>query len=195
MGRFVNEKLALVMVGLLSSFLFSCQNYMPKPKGYFRIEPTPAVYCALPVESLPYTFDCPESVSIDSLADHEAGSLTILYPELNASLYCGYVRLHTLAQLEKSLEEVRYLLTKQQKVVSIEERQYEDVDSHLYASLYVLKGDCVSPIQFVLTDSISQLFRGALYYNFQPSADSIAPVTEYLLKDVEKLIETFRWKK
>ena len=121
--------------------------------------------------------------------------MTILYPELNASLYCGYVRLHTLDQLEKSLEEVRYLLTKQQKVVSIEERQYEDVDSHLYASLYVLKGDCVSPIQFVLTDSISQLFRGALYYNFQPSADSIAPVTEYLLKDVEKLIETFRWKK
>lgn len=189
------EKIFLVVVGMAFALLSSCQDYMPKPKGYFRIEPAPAIYTKLPVESVPYSFECPESVFVDSVANHEYGALILSYPDLNASLYCGYVSRRTRALLETSLEEVRSFLLKQQNVVSIEERKYGNDDFHLYGSLYILKGNCVSPIQFVLTDSITQLFRGALYYNFQPVEDSIAPVTEYLLKDIVRIIETFQWKK
>ena len=38
-------------------------------------------------------------------------------------------------------------------------------------------------------------FRGALYYDCIPNADSLAPVTRYLKQDIVELIQSFEWKK
>ena len=59
----------------------------------------------------------------------------------------------------------------------------------------LLDGESASPLQFMLTDSVSRFFRGALYYDCVPNADSLAPVTRYLKQDVVELIQSFNWKK
>ena len=46
----------------------------------------------------------------------------------------------------------------------------------------------------MLTDSAAHFFQGALYYSDRVSPDSVAPLTDYLLRDVAVLIQTFRWK-
>ena len=194
MQRIANEKQFAIMLGITLFALISCREYMPKPRGYFRIEPPKAVYSVLSVGNLPYSFECPQMVNVDTVTNQEYGALTLFYPALNASLYCGYVQVNTPTELAQSMDEAISLLTRQHKVTSVEEKRYENPDRKIYGSLYILKGDCVSPLQFVLTDHVGQLFRGALYYNFQPSADSIAPVTDYLLKDVMHLMESFQWK-
>jgi hypothetical protein len=57
-----------------------------------------------------------------------------------------------------------------------------------------LGGESASPLQFMLTDSASRFFRGALFYDTRPNADSLAPVTAYLQEDVTELIQSFRWR-
>ena len=46
----------------------------------------------------------------------------------------------------------------------------------------------------VLTDSTKHFLRGALYFNETPNADSIAPISKYVEEDVQRLIESLRWK-
>jgi gliding motility-associated lipoprotein GldD len=61
--------------------------------------------------------------------------------------------------------------------------------------MYELTGNCASPVQFILTDSVNNFIRGALYFDAVPNADSIAPVSAYVEKDVKRLVESMRWKK
>jgi hypothetical protein len=35
--------------------------------------------------------------------------------------------------------------------------------------------------------------RGALYFDSTPNADSLRPVQDFLQKDIEHLINTFKW--
>ena len=60
--------------------------------------------------------------------------------------------------------------------------------------LYKLEGNTASAIQFVLTDSTQYFFRGALYFNAAPNKDSIAPVLQFIEKDIIQLMETFKHK-
>ena len=72
---------------------------------------------------------------------------------------------------------------------------YSNPEASVYGSLFMLDGESASPLQFMLTDSVSHFFRGALYYDCIPNADSLAPVTRYLKQDIVELIQSFEWKK
>lgn len=185
--------LLLTLLGVLLFPLVSCHEYMPKPRGYFRIEPPEAVYEKLPVSDVPYSFDCSQMVQIDSVIDNDYGDLTLFYPDLNAAIYCSYIETSR-ENLEETVMEAECFLFSQNNIEAIQKKIYENPQHNLYGSMYMISGDCVSPLQFVLTDSVSRAFRGALYYNFRPREDSVAPATAYLQKDIIRIIETFRWK-
>ena len=74
--------------------------------------------------------------------------------------------------------------------VKIQAQLYENAERHLYATLYSLTGNTATPLQFTVTDSISYLFRGALYFDTPVKRDSVAPVIEYVTQDIMHLIET-----
>ena len=61
--------------------------------------------------------------------------------------------------------------------------------------LFKVEGPAASPLQFFLTDSLGQkhFLRGALYFNTQARPDSLAPVLDFVKRDVEKMLETFEW--
>ena len=77
----------------------------------------------------------------------------------------------------------------------VELQAYSNPEASVYGSLFMLDGESASPLQFMLTDSVSHFFRGALYYDCIPNADSLAPVTRYLKQDIVELIQSFEWKK
>ena len=178
---------------LLSAIgLISCTEYTPKPRGYFRIEPKKADYVPLVLLSLPYSFDISQEAKVDSSATIERkGWVNLAYPELHATIYCSYLRGK---QIGQSLQDSYKLVNRQQRIQEVQEKVFEHPEKQVYGSLFLLKGDCISPIQFHLTDSTDHFFRGAVYYAFEPKADSIAPVTQYLVQDVMHLMETFNWK-
>ncbi len=175
--------------------LEACSNYSPKPPGYFRIDiPTANYHLYNAFEN--FEFELSDQAQITNVPQKETGELfNIIYPQLNAEIYCSYIPIekNNLMQLAEASREFVYIhLT---KADDIQAKAFENQEQKLYGLVYNIKGNVASPTQFVLTDSISSFFRGALYFNNTPNQDSIAPVLEYINKDIQVLIESFRWKK
>ncbi|MDR2968985.1 MAG: gliding motility protein GldD [Tannerellaceae bacterium] len=185
----------LLLTVLLGLFLCAaCTDYTPKPRGYMRIEPGRPRYSPLLSDNLPYRFSISQLTLVELPPEGSPdGWINIAYPSLNARIYCSYLSV-TGDKLSEVERETLALLSRQAKADGITEKEYTNPDEKVYGSLFVLEGEAVSPVQFMLTDSVSHFFRGALYYEMRVNADSLAPVTRYLQEDIVELIQTFRWK-
>lgn len=179
----------------LACLLSACTHYTPKPRGYMRLEPPRAVYLPAGDMLLPYRFNHSRLAVVQPVAaSGPAGGINLSYPSLNARIYGSYLSLSPL-RLEEALEECRRLVEREaRQASSLTIKAYSHPEAGVYGSLFLLEGDVASPIQFVLTDSVSRLFRGALYYDCRPNADSLAPLTTYLSRDILEFIQSFSWK-
>jgi len=179
-----------------SVFFISCSpDYSPKPSGYFHIELASHTYKSL-TDYPEFEFKIPTQVKVVEVPDTDKGKwFNIIYPQLNAQIYCSYFPI-TKTTLEEISEESRKFVSRHTlKIEAIQEQVFENPEQKVYGLVYKLKGGLVSPIQFTLTDSVSSFFRGALYFNDVPNQDSIAPVLEYINEDIQVIIESFQWKK
>jgi gliding motility-associated lipoprotein GldD len=197
-----NILLLLFLLGACSS------NYSPKPAGYFYIDIEDHNYRPFS-EHNSFEFDIstqaeiteiPASVikeSQDKLGTKKTKEewFNLTYPSLNARIYCSYLPLtsHNFAEITEESRKFAYLHVI--KADAIHERLFENPEQKVYGLIYEIKGNVASPVQFVLTDSVSSFFRGALYFDNIPNQDSIAPVLEYINEDIRVLIDSFRWKK
>ena len=60
--------------------------------------------------------------------------------------------------------------------------------------LFNLEGPVASPINFFMTDTLDHFVRASLYFNSNVDPDSIAPILEFVSKDVQQILQTFEWK-
>ena len=187
-----------ILVGCCGIFLLigtSCVEYSPKPRGYFRIEPTKAVYQSLNLEDLPFDFNVSKSVIVElPEKDQSFQGLNLSYPELSAKVYCSYLPIGP-ATFSSVHSESRSFVARQLKPdTRIAEKAYSNPDAKVFGSLFLLEGELASPVQFFLTDSVSHFFRGALYFDCKPNVDSLAPAIQYIREDIIELMQTFSWK-
>lgn len=181
---------------LLGYICFSCTEYTPKPRGYFRIDPGPHSYYSISGEVLPFNFKASSLAKFScSSAIDSVTWVNVLYPQLKATIYCNYVSLSKVT-LEEAIGECRFLVERQAIAKDeIREKSFSNPSARVYGSLFLLDGASVSPVQFMLTDSVNHFLRGALYYDCQLNSDSLAPVTDFLRQDIMELIQSFTWKK
>lgn len=171
---------------------YSQEVYTPKPYAYVRIEVPDHSY--RPAAYGPYGFEL--STHAELQARPEPGErywANINYPTLNATIHCSYkpVRNDLTALTRDALE---FVYKHSQQASAIPEHDYSNPEQHVYGVFFTLEGNTASPYQFILTDSTRHFFRGAVYCNCRPNADSLAPVLDYLREDVIHIMETFRWK-
>ncbi|MDR1676646.1 MAG: gliding motility protein GldD [Tannerella sp.] len=185
----------LIVIGILLGTGVSCAEYTPKPRGLYRIDIPEAHYRKFSADDLPCTFSVSRPVTVELPPEGTpAGWFNLSYESLNARVYCSYREI-TPETLPTVTEECRTLLLHSAKqATAITEQSYEDREIPLYATLFRIAGESASPIQFMLTDSVRRFLRGALYYQCRTDADSLAPVTDRVRKDVVELIQSFRWK-
>ncbi len=186
--------LAILFVSLLG--LSSCDEYFqPKPRGYFRIHLPEKSYAPIQ-QKLPYSFDIPLYATLEKDNEPYAEKYwnNIIFPSFNAKIHLSYKAIKN--NLPKLLEDAHKLVNKHiPKANAINERIYLDKEKGVYGVTYSIKGaEAASPFQFYLTDSTHHFLRGALYFNVRPNNDSLAPVIDFLQKDIQKLIESFEWK-
>ncbi|MDR2056941.1 MAG: gliding motility protein GldD [Dysgonamonadaceae bacterium] len=195
---------------LFFSFLFGAcsSNYSPKPMSYFYIDIEDHSY--YPFSDYPqFEFDISTQAEVREIPLHIpsksvdkqketyiAGEkwFNIIYPSLNAQIYCSYIPV-TKNNLTKISEESRkFAYLHIAKASAVQEQMFENAGKKVYGLVYEIKGNVASPLQFVVTDSVKSFFRGALYFDNIPNRDSIAPVLEYIYEDIRVLINNFRWK-
>jgi gliding motility-associated lipoprotein GldD len=189
---------SLIIIGLL--FLSGCnkeeQNYVPKPKGYNRIELPEHSYRHL-TENHPYTFQYSKHAIVEPDTFPMAGKdwIFINYPRFKANIQLTYKSLgNDPVRLKAFIDDSYKLAAKHQiRASSIQEQRVLGKTGKT-AILFKIEGDVPSPYQFYTTDSTEHFMRGAIYFPTAVKNDSLAPVIEYLQRDMVQLLNTLEWR-
>jgi gliding motility-associated lipoprotein GldD len=173
----------------------SCkEKAMPKPKGYFRVEFPEKKYESWN-ENYPFSFEYLKGARVvkDKSRLAEKYWLNVEYPKYNATLHLSYKEVSE--NLEEYLEDSHRLVYKHAiKADAIDGTNYVDEQKNVYGLVYRIQGNAASSVQFIATDSLKHFLRGSLYFNNHPNSDSLAPVIQYIDKDIVHLMESLKWK-
>ncbi len=183
--------------------LISCRqksdnsDFVPKPKGYNRIDLPVSQYRQM-TENHPFSFQYSTQAVLkpDTVRWAEPHWMYVYYPKLNAMIQLTYKPLNgDKNKMAKLIDDAHKLVAKHgQKAYSIQDFVLK-MPSGQKAMLMELEGEVPTYLQFYTTDSTTHYLRGALYFNTALKSDSLAPVIDYLKKDVIKLLNTLEWKK
>lgn len=190
-----NSKLIILILVLIISVNCKNEKPIPKPYGYQRFSFENKNYQQLK-EDFPYSFDFPTYAKIekDKAYDTQDYWINIVFPELKGKLHLSYKPIKkNLKQLTEDAHKLAYKHS--QMADAIKEKQFINKEKKVYGLIYQIKGNTASPVQFYVTDSIKNFLRGSLYFDAHPNKDSLNPVISYVYKDIERLIESFEWKK
>jgi len=184
--------------GLLILILFflllnGCEKkYIPKPKGYFRIDLPEHKYNVFDT-IFKYKFEYSQLAHYE-VYNKDSAWINIFYPTFKARIHFTYKNLKK-ESLDKIIDDSHNLVYKHTlKADAIDEELLIDTLNRVYGILYTLEGNAASNIQFYITDSTENFFRGALYFDVKPNYDSLKPVIVYLKEDIKHLIKSMRWK-
>ena len=177
-------------------FLFAgCKKETtPKPRGYFRIDFPEKSYQTTQL-NYPYQFEYPTYSTIVTDADKIAEPywINIVFKKNNAKLHLSYKPVKK--NLQELTEDSRELAYKHSiKASAINEKLFINDEKRVYGTIYEIKGNAASPLQFYLTDSTSHFLRGSFYISEIPNYDSLRPVIQFIDEDIYHLIETLSWK-
>jgi gliding motility-associated lipoprotein GldD len=183
---------------IIAIFFSACSNsdYVPKPRGYYKINLPEKSYIDYS-SGCNYSFKIPVYADVrnDSSRDSQPCWKNVVYPTLNGRLHLSYFKIENQKMLGSLIEDSRRLVFKHTvKAEGIQESKISNNQSKVYGLFYDIEGNAASSIQFFVTDSTNNFLRGALYFYAEPQADSIAPVLEFVKKDIMVMLESFKWK-
>lgn len=169
-------------------------NYLPKPKGHNRIYLPRAEYINLP-DTFPYHFEYSKHAQIlpDSSWISERYWIDLYYPYMDASIQVTYKPVTDSIIMEYLNDSYRLTFQHNIKAFAIEETILE-LPNGLFASFTELEGEVPTQAQFHVSDSVNHFLRGALYFKTATKNDSLAPVIDYLKKDILHLLTTLEWR-
>ncbi|GAA4329700.1 gliding motility lipoprotein GldD [Mucilaginibacter gynuensis] len=189
--------IAFILVCVL--FLAACGSdgdYSPKPRGYFRINFPEKAYRAYN-DGCPFTFDYPTYANItpDEKAKAKPCWVNMNFPQFKGVLHLSYQPVTSKKVFDELIEDAHTFAFKHTvKATSIDEGVISYPNRKLYGLYYTIDGNAASSVQFFLTDSTKHYLRGALYFSSEPKLDSIQPVLDFVKKDIDVLIKSFKWK-
>ena len=191
----------LVKIGIcinFVAFILACNqpHYSPKPRGYFRIAFPEKQYQTFS-STAPFEFEYPVYANMypDSSKNAQPYWYNLTFPAFNARLHISYYSIGSPQEFIQLTEDSRKLAFKHTvKATGIDEALITNKQDKVYGIYYTISGNTASSSQFFLTDSSQHYLRAALYFNEKPQQDSIQPVIDFIKKDMDKMIKTFKWK-
>jgi gliding motility-associated lipoprotein GldD len=179
----------------------SCNSiYVPKPRGYFKIDFPEKKYQIFDKPGYPYTFEYPLYANVvkDSTFFGEVTEnpwwINIDFPQFEGRMYISYKQIGK-NKFDTLLNDAFKMTSKHStKAASIDDSLML-TPNNIHGMFFNVGGDVATANQFFLTDSTTHFLRGALYFNATPNADSLGIVNNFLIEDVRHLINTFKWRK
>lgn len=185
--------LSLFLLGLLFA---GCKDYVPKPHAYPRIHFPEKSYTAAET-NCPFTFQTP---SYSKLMPYTRGVkpcwYDLQYTPFDATLHLSYVEFSTQKHLDSLREDAYKLAMNRNHIMMAEEileREYTDTVNGIYGMIYDLEGKTATPFNFYITDKKRHYVRGSFYFNKKTDLDSVAPIYDFLRKDMLHAMTTFKF--
>ena len=167
------------------------QDPEPKPAAMLRLEYPPAAYERFDHPQYPFGFDKSVYARPEIKSDT---ALNLYYPNMKARIYMTYAKVHN--NLRRLLSDADKLTYKHAvKADEFKHKIYTNRQKRVFARISMISGNAASPLQFVITDSTQHFVTGSLYFRAVPNYDSIRPPLEYIRRDVQRLVESWQWKK
>lgn len=183
----------ITTIAILFTFFYTvlgCKNdVLPKPSGYLRLDYPEAEYVTLKGHC-PFEFDMNSKAVVKE--DNNCG-YSITYPKMKATIYLTYKPVNN--NINKLLRDAQKLTYEHViKADDILEQPYLNPDKKVYGMFYQVDGNAATNSQFYATDSISHFVTGSVYFYAKPNYDSIMPAVSYIKNDMQRLMETIKWK-
>jgi gliding motility-associated lipoprotein GldD len=147
----------------------------------------------------PYTFEYPVYANIlkDSTFFEDKPEnpywINIDFPQFNSRIYISYKQVgkQTFDKLRDDSYKMTYKHTL--KATSIEDSLMETPQG-IMGVFFNVGGNAATGRQFFLTDTSKHFLRGALYFDATPNEDSLSVVNAFLEKDMQHMINSFKWR-
>lgn len=198
--------------------LSSCNStYTSKKTGYFKIDFPERKYRTFSYTNFPYSFEYPEYAQIIHDSTYFDSSpenpywINIDFPQFHGRIFLSYKIIGGTATYKVRQADGKYkdsvgvnhfdnmvndafnLTNKNQVVASSIKDSLIHTRNGITGVFFKVGGNAATAKQFFLSDTTKNFLRGALYFDVTPNADSLRPVQEFLQKDIEHLINSFKW--
>jgi gliding motility-associated lipoprotein GldD len=171
--------------------LLACnKNYKPKPKGYNYINFPERSYASITIKNK-YSFEKNTQTSVEQ--NDSYGWLNLLYKNYDAEILITHKYIEKKNDLTSFINESYKLTNKHNKKASSIKETHIKTKNGLNAIIIDLKGEVPTQFQFITTDSVNHFLRGALYFQVATKNDSLAPIIEYIKKDMIHILNTLEW--
>ncbi len=205
---------------LLPVFLVAAcnSNYTSKKTGYYKIDLPEKKYVLFDDPGIPYSFEYPayativkDSTYFDANPENDYWR-NIDFKNLNAKIFLSYKVVGGKAlykikmpngsykdssgvnMYDKMINDAFNLTNKNDDVATSKKDSLFTTVNKVSGLLFKLGGNAATQRQFFMTDTTKNFIRGALYFYASPNADSVKPVVDFIQKDIDHLLTTFRWK-
>lgn len=209
---------ALLMAMSLLATMMACQpTYVPKERGYFRIDLPSHAYTAFDRPGFPFTFEYPiygQVTRDSSLMDDNPDNpywINIDFADFHGRIYLSYKSIGGTSRYKvnkagryqdsvarntfETLRDEAYRMTFKHTVKASGITDSVFLTSHGVGGVqFRVVGNAATALQFFATDTTRHFLRGALYFDATPNADSLSVVNRFLEEDVRHLIRTLRWR-
>jgi gliding motility-associated lipoprotein GldD len=204
---------------ILSFFVTACNSdYVSKRNGYYNIPLPEKKYQLFDEPGFPYSFEYPvyakmikDSTYFDSNPENDYWR-NIDFVDLNAKIFLSYKKIGGQAlykvkkadgtykdslgtnAYDKMINDAFKLTNKNEDIATSKKDSVFKTANNIGGLLFKLNGNVATQRQFFMTDTSKNFIRGALYFYTTPNADSLKPVVDFIQKDIDHIIETFKWK-
>lgn len=179
----------------LSSIIsYSCNEYTPKPSAYQRIDRAEIEYLKFENKDFSFTYPSDAQIKKQMAEKNNEFWFNLQYPQYGAIIYCSYLSVKK-ENINKVLDDSYQLAySHASKANGISQSQFTNQENHTSGIIYDIDGKVAVPIQFYVTDGVSNFLRGSLYFNNVVDQDSVAPIIHFLRNDIVHIMETVEWK-
>ena len=214
------KKIFLIPAGFISFCIIftACNNdYTSRKRGYYRIDFPERKYVVFHEAGFPYTFEYPayakivrDSTYFDSNQSDQywvnidfprfGGRIFLSYKEIGGkSVYKvkqpdgSYIDSAGINVFDRMVNDAFKLTNKNEAMASSIKDSLFHTKNGITGVFFRVGGNAATAKQFFMSDTTRNFFRGALYFDVTPNADSLRPVQDFLQKDINHLINSFRW--
>jgi gliding motility-associated lipoprotein GldD len=210
--------LVVIVLSAISVFNTSCNsNYVPRPKGYFKINFPEHQYQQFAKPGFPYSFELPVYAKVvqDSTYFEEQPEnpywINIEFPQFQGKIYISYVEIGGKSRFKIRGPKGEYidsigintfdrLLSSSYNLTFKHSLKASSIDDSVFRTqngvegiFFKIGGNAATANQFLVTDSVKHFLRGALYFDATPNADSLGIVNQFLQVDMKHMINTLKW--
>jgi len=190
------------LVLFFSLFCFiACEDpvYNPKPRSYPKVSYPERTYEAFKNNNCNFTFAYPtyaqvtQSQPVTQAQNSPDCSFDLFMSTFDSRLHCTYYQINSKEEFATLWNDGFDLANKHNVRADFIEESKIATPNGVGGFAFRIKGPAASPFQFFLTDSTQHFMRASLYFNTKVQQDSMAPVYEFVIEDLMKMIDSFEW--